>query len=102
MATFLWRADLVIARELPTRPRRGWAIGQDSFHRMMTRTTPGEPDGANGGDFASSKICILSLEIDDELAHRDRERPMMIFSLGFGGTKEADHAVGIESPSSPA
>jgi len=49
---------------------------------MVTGTTPGELDRANGGNFASGKLRILGLEIDDQLAHRDRERAMMILSLG--------------------
>jgi len=69
---------------------------------MVTGTTPGELDRANGGNFASGKLRILGLEIDDQLAHRDRERAMMILSLGFGRAKEADHPMGIKSGSSPA
>ncbi len=96
MPTLLWRTDLGIRRELPTRPRRGWAIGKDCSHRMMARTTPGELNGTNGGDLAIGKVGILGLEIHDELAHRDRQRPVTIVSLGFGGSKEADDAVRIK------
>src|SRR6266516_6412434 len=63
---------------------------------MMRRMTPGELDGTNRGDLSISKVCILGFEIDDQLTHRDRQRPMMVFSLRFGGPEEADHAMRIK------
>ena len=82
---------------MPSGARRGWAIGKHRFDRMMARTTPGELDGTNGSDLAIGKVCILSLQIDDELAHRNRQGSMMVLSLSLGGSKETDHAVGIKS-----
>jgi len=69
---------------------------------MVAGTAPGELDGANGRNFPLRKSGILGLEIHDQLTHRDRQRPMVIFSLGFGGSEEADHAMGIKSGSGPA
>ena len=62
----------------------------------MRRTTPGELDGTNRGDLSIGKVCILGFEIDDQLTHGDRQRPMMVFSLGFGRPEEADHAMRIK------
>src|SRR5260370_4013103 len=63
---------------------------------MMRRTTPGELDGTNRRDLSIRKVCILDCEIDEQLTHRDRQRPMMVLSLSFGGPEEADHAMRIK------
>src|SRR6266567_4043623 len=63
---------------------------------MMRGTTPGELDGTNRGNLSIGKVCILGLEVDNQLTHRDRQRPMMVFSLRFGGPEEADHAMRIK------
>jgi hypothetical protein len=72
---------------------------------MMRRTTPSELDRTNSGDLSIRKVCILGFEIDDQLTHRDRQRPMMVFSLSFGRPEEADHAMRIKgvsrSPQAP-
>src|SRR5947209_2863280 len=64
---------------------------------MMTGMAPSELDGTNGSDPSQSKVCILGLEIHNQLAHHIRQRPMMVLSLGLGGPKETDHAVRIKS-----
>jgi hypothetical protein len=63
---------------------------------MMTGTAPLKLDGTNGSDLSQRELGILGLEINDELAHRDRQRPMMALPLGFGWTKEADYALRIK------
>jgi hypothetical protein len=55
-----------------------------------------ELDSADARDLTQGKIRILSLEVHNELAHRDRQRPVMILALGFRWTKEAEHAVRIK------
>src|SRR5947207_12587060 len=62
----------------------------------MRWTTPSELDRTNSGDLSIRKVCILGFKIDDQLTHRDRQRPMMVFSLRFGGPEEADHAMRIK------
>jgi hypothetical protein len=63
---------------------------------MMRRTASGELDRTNRGDLSIRQVCILGFEIDDELTHRDRQRPMMILSLSFGRPEETDHAMCIK------
>src|SRR6266568_3044390 len=63
---------------------------------MMRRTAPSELDRANSGNLAIGKVCILGLEVHNQLTHRDRQRPMMVFSLGFGRPEKAHHAVRIK------
>src|SRR5438552_2079710 len=62
----------------------------------MRRTTPGELDSTNGGDFTISKVYILSLAIDDQLAHRNWQRPMMVLPLSLCGPKETDDTMRIK------
>lgn len=63
----------------------------------MTGTVPIKLDGANVRDLSAAvKSGYSALPINDKLAHRDRQRPMMALSLGFGWTKEADHSLRIK------
>src|SRR6266702_2657233 len=68
---------------------------------MFTWSSPFKLDSANVGNLSQRESGIFRFEIHNELAHRDRERPMMVLSLGLGGTKEADYAVGIKGRSGP-
>jgi hypothetical protein len=84
----------------PLGARRGWAIGKHRFDRMMTRPTPGELDGTNGSDLAIGKVGILGFEINDELAHGDRKRAVVILSLRFRRPEEANDAMRVKGISS--
>jgi hypothetical protein len=76
-------------------------ISEYSFHGMMRRTKPGELNRANGSNLPISKVGIFCLQINDELAHGDGQRSVMILSLRFGWSEEADHAMCIKGISSP-
>jgi hypothetical protein len=66
----------------------------------MTGATPGKLDSANGRNLSISKVSIFRLEIHNQLTHRNGKRSMMVLSLRFGGSEEADHAMCIKSISS--
>ena len=102
LAALFWRPNLFIAGKLPTGSLWRWAIREHRFHGMMRGTTPGELDGANRGDLSIREVGILGFEINDELAHGDRKRAVMILSLRFGRPEEANDPVRIKGISSSA
>jgi hypothetical protein len=63
-------------------------------------TTPVELDCTNRGNLSIGKISILNFEIDDQLAHGNRKRAVVIFSLRFGRSKEANDTMCIKGISS--
>src|SRR5260370_14552623 len=63
---------------------------------MMRGTTPSELDGATRGDLSIRKVCILGVEIDEQLTHGERKGAVVILSLRFGGPEEADYAMRIK------
>ena len=63
---------------------------------MVRRTTSVELDRANRRNLSIRKVGILGFEIDDQLAHGDRKRAVMILSLRFGGPEEANDSVCIK------
>ena len=100
MEAFLWCADLGLVGKLPLGPLGWWTISKHRSHRVMRRTTPVELDCTNRGNLSIGKISILSFEIDDQLAHGNRKRAVVIFSLRFGWSKEANDTMCIKGISS--
>jgi len=96
LTALFWRANLCIAGKLPTGSLWRWAIREHRFHGMMRGTTPGELDGANRGDLSIREVGILGFEINDELAHGDRKRAVMILSLRFRRPEETNDAMRVK------
>src|SRR5260370_32644785 len=81
-----------IAAALPARRR---AIGQHLFDGVRAGRAV-ETHITDAGDFAQAQLGIFGPQIDDGLAHRWWQGPMVILLLAERRVEEADHALGLE------
>src|SRR5260370_27898744 len=81
-----------IAAALPARRR---AIGQLLFDGVRAGRAV-ETHITDAGDFAQAQLGIFGPQIDDGLAHRWWQGPIVILLLAERRVEEADHALGLE------
>lgn len=87
--------DISIERVLPGGAQRRRTISQDLLDGIVTGATI-KLHVADLRNLTEAEIGILRLQIYDELAHRHRQRAMMILSLLLRWAEQARHPQFLE------